>query len=92
MKTLNIIERRAINTLSSNLQDRLNEPLVLVNKTQEDPETLSSLCELIFTTKKSLVWVRSNGSISSVSGTRLLLVGGRRPKGNPPLSCFTQNI
>jgi hypothetical protein len=92
MKRLSTVEKSSTNKLSAILQERLNESPVFVNKIQEDNETGASLCEIEFSTKKALVWVRSNGSASSVSGVRLLLAGGRYPKNNPSISCFTQNI
>lgn len=82
----------SINKLASILQERINEKAIHINKIQEDNETGSSLCEILFTNKKALVWVRLNGSISSEKGEKILLTKGRLPKRNPPLNAIMLDI
>jgi hypothetical protein len=92
MKRLSATQNNSVEKLAAMLKSRLDESPLFVNKIQEDPESKSALCEIIFSTRKALVWVRQNGSISSDSGARILLSGGARPKNNPDLSGFLKNI
>jgi len=83
---------QSISILSSQVEKRIDEPARFSNKIQEDPETGASLCEIGFLTQKALVWVRTNGSVGTINGKRLLLAGGKWPKTNPSLSCFMKYI
>ena len=90
MKKISQTAKNSLEKLSKILQDRLGEQANFANQIQEDPETKALLFEIVFVSKKALFWIRKNGSISSVNGTRLLLMGGGLPKTNPPLSTFIQ--
>jgi hypothetical protein len=92
MKHLSQQANKSIDKLSAMLQERLGERVKSTNQIQVDPETHSSLCEIEFLSEKALVWVRPNGSVSSVDGVRILLSGGFAPKTNPSISAFTQKI
>lgn len=92
MKRLTEIEKTSTRKLFSILQERLNETADFANKIQEDPETGVSLCEIALTTKRALVSVRRNGSVSSVNGVRILLAGVMCLKHNPSIFCFTKDI
>lgn len=82
MKRLTKTAKSSIEKLACILQERMNEKVIHSNKIQEDDETGSSLCEISFTNKKAIVWVRLNGSISSVDGKKVLLRGGVCPTKN----------
>jgi oligoribonuclease NrnB/cAMP/cGMP phosphodiesterase (DHH superfamily) len=88
MDCLTPLQKSAIKRLSTILSSRLSEEITVVNKIQQDPETGSSLCELELLSKKAVVWVRLNGSVSAVNGTNILLKGGSISKRNPSLLCF----
>ena len=89
MDRLSVLAKRAINTLVLTVENRIDEKSSSNNVIQYDPEVSSSLIEVKFVTKKALFWVRPNGSIAAIDGTRIILAGGRiRAKGNTSLDCF----
>jgi hypothetical protein len=81
----------SVNKLVSTLEGRFSEGCKTIKVIQEDKDIGSLLCELIFKSKKALVWVRVNGRVSSIGGDVILLADGKRPKSNPNLDSFTQD-
>jgi hypothetical protein len=88
MERLTQVQLDSANKLCGIVSERISEDFKFINKLQEDFETKSALCELLFSEKRGLVWVRANGSVGSLNGTRLLLKGGKLPKKNPSLDCI----
>ena len=91
MKKLTSIQKNSAKILISLLNCKVDNDPICIHILQQDPETGSLLCKIEYETQHALVWMRVNGSIGAVDGTRILLANGKLPRKSPVLDSFLVN-